>query len=110
MEDVDAMNQDTWQAEQFEALRPKLQAVAYRMLGSVGEAEDAVQEAWLRLNRADDGAIGNLGGWLTPVVGRVCTNMLPPRRARHEDHTPEPIVVADGESADPEREALLADS
>jgi RNA polymerase sigma factor (sigma-70 family) len=100
----------TLPAEQFEQHRPHLQAVAYRMLGSVGEAEDAVQEAWLRLNRADDGAIGNLGGWLTTVVGRVCIDMLRARRARHEDHTPEPIVVADGDSADPEREALLADS
>ena len=97
------------QAEQFEEHRPHLQAVAYRMLGSVGEAEDAVQEAWLRLNRADGDAIGNLGGWLTTVVGRVCIDMLRARRARHEEHMPEPIVVA-AEEDDPEHEALLADS
>jgi RNA polymerase sigma factor (sigma-70 family) len=103
------MLHDTLHAEQFEQHRSQLQAVAYRMLGSVGEAEDAVQEAWLRLNRSDAGSIGNLGGWLTTVVGRVCIDMLRARRARHEDHMPEPIVVAD-ESEDPEREALLADS
>jgi RNA polymerase sigma-70 factor (ECF subfamily) len=97
------------QAEQFEAHRPQLQAVAYRMLGSVGEAEDAVQETWLRLNRSDGDAIGNLGGWLTTVVGRVCIDMLRARRARHEDHLPEPILASD-ESSDPEQEALLADS
>jgi RNA polymerase sigma-70 factor (ECF subfamily) len=103
------MVHDTLQAEQFERHRPQLQAVAYRMLGSVGEAEDAVQEAWLRLSRSDPDSIGNLGGWLTTVVGRVCIDMLRARRARHEDHTPEPIFVAD-EREDPEREALLADS
>jgi RNA polymerase sigma-70 factor (ECF subfamily) len=103
------MSHQSLQAEQFEQHRPQLQAVAYRMLGSVGEAEDAVQEAWLRLNRSDADAIGNLGGWLTTVVGRVCIDMLRARRARHEDHMPEPIVAAD-ESEDPEREALLADS
>ncbi len=97
------------QAEQFESHRPQLQAVAYRMLGSVGEAEDAVQEAWLRLSRSDADAIANLGGWLTTVVGRVCIDMLRARRARHEDHTPEPIVSTDGR-ADPVQEALLADS
>jgi RNA polymerase sigma factor (sigma-70 family) len=97
-------------ADQFEAHRSHLQAVAYRMLGSVGEAEDAVQEAWLRLNRADGAGISNLGGWLTTVVGRVCIDMLRARRARHEDHTPEPIVVAEDDCADPEHEALLADS
>ena len=97
------------QAEQFEAHRPHLQAVAYRMLGSVGEAEDAVQEAWLRLNRADRDAIDNLGGWLTTVVGRVCIDMLRARAARREDHTPEPIVVSEADGG-PEQEALLADS
>jgi RNA polymerase sigma-70 factor (ECF subfamily) len=100
----------TLQADEFEQHRPHLQAVAYRMLGSVGEAEDAVQEAWLRLSRADGDAIGNLGGWLTTVVGRVCIDMLRARRARHEDHTPEPIVADDDGHTDPEREALLADS
>src|SRR3954468_15465714 len=103
------MDHVTWQAEQFEALRPQLQSVAYRMLGSVGEAEDAVQEAWLRLSRSDADAIGNLGGWLTTVVGRVCIDMLRARQARHEAHMPEPIVIAD-EREDPEQEALLADS
>ena len=97
------------QAEQFEAHRSHLQSVAYRMLGSVGEAEDAVQEAWLRLNRTDRDAIDNLGGWLTTVVGRVCIDMLRARQARREDHTPEPIVVAADDSG-PEEEALLADS
>jgi RNA polymerase sigma factor (sigma-70 family) len=105
------MDHETWQAEQFEALRPKLQSVAYRMLGSVGEAEDAVQEAWLRLSRSDDDAIENLGGWLTTVVARISLDMLRARRSRREDtgddHLPEPIVAtADG----PEEEALLADS
>jgi RNA polymerase sigma-70 factor (ECF subfamily) len=103
------MPEEMVQAEQFESHRPQLQAVAYRMLGSVGEAEDAVQEAWLRLSRSDADAISNLGGWLTTVVGRVCIDMLRARRARHEDHTPEPILVAH-DADDPEHEALLADS
>src|SRR5439155_7207516 len=107
------MDHETWQAEQFEALRPQLQSVAYRMLGSVGEAEDAVQETWLRLSRSDDAAIANLGGWLTTVVARICLDMLRARRSRHEDAVggwlPEPIV-ADEETASPEHEALLADS
>ena len=90
-------------------MRPKLQSVAYRMLGSVGEAEDAVQEAWLRLNRSNDDAIENLGGWLTTVVSRVSIDMLRARRARREDHTPEPIIEVDEERG-PEQEALLADS
>src|SRR6478752_7524233 len=107
----DQMNQETWQAEQFEALRPKLQSVAYRMLGTVGEAEDAVQEAWLRLNRSDEDAIDNLGGWLTTVVARISLDMLRSRRARREDAAgawlPDAIVAPeDG----PEQEALLADS
>src|SRR5918912_689450 len=92
--------------------RPHLNSVAYRMLGSVSEAEDAVQEAWLRLSRSDTTAVANLGGWLTTVVGRVCLDMLRARRARREEYTgtwlPEPIVV-DTEN-DPEQEALLADS
>jgi RNA polymerase sigma-70 factor (ECF subfamily) len=102
-----------WQAEQFELHRPHLRAVAYRMLGSLSEADDAVQEAWLRLNRSDSEAVANLGGWLTTVVGRVCLDMLRARRARREDYVgtwmPEPIVMAD-EGADPEQQALLADS
>jgi len=86
---------DTWPAEQFERHRGHLRAVAYRMLGSVSEAEDAVQEAWLRLRRSDESAIDNLAGWLTTVVGRVCIDMLRARRSRREDFVgtwlPEPI-------------------
>lgn len=100
-------------ARAFEAQRPHLRAVAYRMLGSTGEADDAVQEAWLRLSRADAAAIENLGGWLTTVVARICLNLLRSRRSRREQpldlHVPDPIVdPIDG--TDPEHEALLADS
>jgi RNA polymerase sigma factor (sigma-70 family) len=101
-------------AEQFEANRPHLRAVAYRMLGSLNEADDAVQEAWIRLNRSDAGEIDNLGGWLTTVVARVSLDMLRSRKSRREEplddvYMPEPIVSrADG--LDPEHEALLADS
>jgi RNA polymerase sigma factor (sigma-70 family) len=98
---------------EFERQRPQLRAVAYRMLGSLSEADDAVQESWLRLNRSDAEAVANLGGWLTTVVARVCLDMLRSRRSRHEDfigsHLPEPLVSR-GDSADPEQEALLADS
>ena len=107
------MNEQSWQLEQFERYRPHLQAVAYRMLGSVTEADDALQEAWLRLSRADTDDVANLGGWLTTVVGRVCLDMLRSRRSRQEDYVgswlPEPIVSLDDET-DPEQEALLADS
>jgi RNA polymerase sigma-70 factor (ECF subfamily) len=99
--------------ERFEADRTRLRAVAYRMLGSLSEAEDAVQETWLRLHRADADAIGNLGGWLTTVVARVCLNMLRARDARSEEtlDTRAPGPVADREDVtDPEQEALLADS
>jgi RNA polymerase sigma factor (sigma-70 family) len=99
--------------ERFEADRPRLRGVAYRLLGSRSEAEDAVQEAWLHVARADAGAVDNLGGWLTTIVARVCLDMLRARRARREllgGPDPEPIVVPDGGEADPEREALLADS
>ena len=106
------MDEQSWSTEQFERYRDHLQAVAYRMLGSVGEAEDAVQEAWLRLSRADTHDVGNIGGWLTTVVGRVCLDMLKARRARREDYAgswlPEPIVSV--EAGDPEQQALLADS
>ncbi|MFI5794252.1 sigma-70 family RNA polymerase sigma factor [Streptomyces sp. NPDC051677] len=99
--------------ERFEADRPHLRAVAYRMLGSLGEAEDAVQETWLRAARADVGGVDNLSGWLTTVVGRVCLNMLRSRRTRPEvpldDRVSEP-AVGPGEGGDPEEEALLADS
>jgi RNA polymerase sigma factor (sigma-70 family) len=107
------MDEQTWQAEQFERHRGHLHAVAYRMLGSLSEADDAVQEAWLRLNRSDTDAVENLGGWLTTVVGRVCLDVLRARRSRREDYVgtwlPEPIVAAD-EAAGPEDEALMADS
>ena len=97
--------------EEFERCREHLKAVAYRMLGSRSEAEDAVQEAWLRLSRSETGSVTNLGGWLTTVVARVCLDMLRSRRARREDYVgtwlPEPVVsVADG----PEDEAALADA
>ena len=98
--------------ESFEEHRPRLRAVAYRMLGSLSEADDAVQEAWIRLNRSDADEIDNLGAWLTTVVGRVALNMLRARRVRREEPLaalPEPIVDrTDG--TDPEHEALLADS
>ena len=107
------MNEQDWLADRFEEHRPHLQAVAYRMLGSVSEAEDAVQEAWFRLARSDADSVTNLGGWLTTVVGRVCLDLLRARRSRREDYAgswlPEPIVSVDlGEN--PEQEALLADS
>jgi RNA polymerase sigma factor (sigma-70 family) len=107
------MDEREWLAERFEEHRSHLRAVAYRMLGSLSEADDAVQEAWLRLSRTDASAVENLGGWLTTVVGRVSLNMLRSRRSRREEpldvHMPEPIVDrADG--TDPEHEALLADS
>jgi RNA polymerase sigma factor (sigma-70 family) len=108
------MTENEFLAEQFEATRPHLRAVAYRMLGSLNEADDAVQEAWLRLSRSDASAIDNLGGWLTTVVARVSLDMLRSRRSRREEslddvRVPEPIVSrADG--LDPEHEALLADS
>jgi RNA polymerase sigma factor (sigma-70 family) len=107
------MNDRDWLAERFEEHRPHLRRVAYRMLGTLDESEDAVQEAWLRLNRTGDASIENLGGWLTTVVGRVCLDILRSRRARREESTdawlPDPIATAD-ETADPEQEALLADS
>jgi RNA polymerase sigma factor (sigma-70 family) len=107
------MSERDYLAQQFEANRTHLRAVAYRMLGSVSEADDAVQEAWLRLSRSDTANVENLGGWLTTVVARVSLDMLRSRRSRREEplgpHVPEPIVSgADG--LDPEHEALLADS
>ncbi|MEU8894842.1 sigma-70 family RNA polymerase sigma factor [Nocardia sp. NPDC048505] len=101
-------------AERFEANRTHLRAVAYRMLGSRTEAEDAVQEAWLRLARTDTTEVGNLGGWLTTVVGRVCLDMLRSRRTRNEEpldnaRLPDPVVTSET-ATDPEHEALLADS
>jgi RNA polymerase sigma factor (sigma-70 family) len=108
------MDDRDWLAERFEEHRGRLRAVAYRMLGSLSEADDAVQEAWLRLSRSDADEIENLGAWLTTVVGRVSLNMLRSRRTRREEpldavHVPEPIIDrADG--TDPEHEALVADS
>ncbi|HZC74161.1 MAG TPA: sigma-70 family RNA polymerase sigma factor [Jatrophihabitans sp.] len=102
-----------WLAQRFEQDRARLRAVAYRMLGSLAEADDAVQEAWLRLARSDADAIENLSGWLTTVVGRVCLDMLRTRSARREDsldvRIPDPIVTR-AEGPDPEQEAALADS
>ena len=107
------MDDRDWLAGRFEEHRTHLRAVAYRMLGSLSEADDAVQEAWLRLSRSDAEAIENLGGWLTTVVARVSLNMLRSRNTHREEplgvHIPDPIVdPADG--TDPEHEALLADS
>ena len=100
---------DEWLAERFETDRTRLQAAAYRMLGSASEADDAVQEAWLRLSRADPSDVENLGGWLTTVVARVCLDMLRSRRSRREEPlAPEGGIIPDG--ADPEREAVLAES
>jgi len=107
------MDENEWLAERFEAHRTHLRAVAYRMLGSRSEADDAVQESWLRLSRSDTSVVENLGGWLTTVVARVCLDMLRSRRSRREEpegaHVPEPIVSREG-GTDPEQEALLADS
>src|SRR3954471_18059370 len=97
-------------AERFEAHRARLRAIAYQTLGSTSEADDAVQEAWLRLSRSESGDIENLAGWLTTVVARVCLNMLQARREEPVGmQLPEP-VASDADGADPEREALLADS
>ncbi|HEY8437046.1 MAG TPA: RNA polymerase sigma factor SigJ [Candidatus Limnocylindrales bacterium] len=107
------MTEPDWLAERFEEHRPRLRAVAYRMLGSMTEADDAVQDAWLRLARTDADAIDNLGGWLTTVVGRVCLDVLRTRKARREDpigvHLPEPLI-GDPDGVDPEQAAVLADS
>jgi RNA polymerase sigma factor (sigma-70 family) len=107
------MDEREWLAERFEEHRTRLRAVAYRMLGSLSEADDAVQEAWLRLSRADTSQVENLGGWLTTIVARVSLNMLRSRNLRREEpigvQLPEPIVDRAG-GTDPEHEALLADS
>jgi RNA polymerase sigma-70 factor (ECF subfamily) len=107
------MAEADWLAEGFEQNRTRLRAVAYRMLGSFAEADDAVQEAWLRLSRSDASGVENLGGWLTTIVARVCLNVLRSRNTRREEpvgvHVPDPVISrADGTS--PEDEALLADS
>ena len=107
------MDQHSRLTERFEANRPRLRGLAYRMLGSLSEAEDAVQEAWLRLNGIDAATIENLGGWLTTVVSRVCLDMLRGRHSRREEPIGAQIFeqrAVHGEGADPEGEALLADS
>ena len=107
------MTGQEWLAQEFEEHRPRLRAVAYRMLGSMSEAEDAVQDAWIRVSRADTSEVENLGAWLTTIVARVSLNMLRSRKTRREApldaHVPDPIIdPADG--TNPEHEALLADS
>lgn len=107
------MDENEWLAERFEEHRARLHGVAYRMLGSLTEADDAVQDAWLRLSRSEASKIENLGGWLTTVVARVCLDMLRARNVRREDsldaHVPDPVISPVGE-LQPEDEALLADS
>jgi RNA polymerase sigma factor (sigma-70 family) len=107
------MDDQDWLAERFEANRSHLRGVAFRMLGSLTEADDAVQEAWIRLSRTDTSDVDNLRAWLTTVVGRVCLNMLRSRRTRHdaslEIHLPDPILSPEA-GMDPEQEALLGDS
>jgi RNA polymerase sigma factor (sigma-70 family) len=107
------MDERDWLAERFQEHRPRLRAVAYRMLGSTSEAEDAVQEAWIRLSRSNAGEIDNLEAWLVTVVGRVALNMLRSRKTRREEpldaHLPDPIIDR-ADSIDPEHEVLLADS
>ena len=107
------MDEHEWLAGRFEANRTHLRAVAYRMLGSLSDADDAVQETWLRLSRADTSGVENMGGWLTTVVGRVCLDMLRSRSSRREQplgaRVPEPLVSRE-DRLDPEHEALVADS
>jgi len=107
------MDENEWLAGRFEEHRPHLRAVAYRMLGSLTEADDAVQDTWLRLSRAGAGGVENLGGWLTTVVARVCLNMLRSRASRREEalgvHLPDP-VVSPASAPQPDEEAVLADS
>jgi RNA polymerase sigma factor (sigma-70 family) len=103
-----------WLADRFQSHRPHLRAVAYRMLGSLSEADDAVQGAWLRLGRADPSGVANLGGWLTTLVARECLDLLRARTSRREEllgvHLPDPIVSPqDGDGDDPEQQALLAE-
>ncbi|MDQ1464062.1 MAG: hypothetical protein QOC73_1003, partial [Actinomycetota bacterium] len=107
------MHDHDWLAERFEENRTQLRAVAYRMLGSISEADDAVQNAWLRLSRADTSEVQNLSGWLTTVVGRVCLDMLRSRKARREEPLDTPALepaASHADVVDPEDEALLADS
>jgi len=107
------VDENQWLADRFEEHRAHLRAVAYRMLGSLTEADDAVQDTWLRLSRSGAGEVDNLGGWLTTIVARVCLNMLRSRNLRREEslgvHLPDPLISPEGE-LQPEEEALLADS
>ncbi|NOU75347.1 sigma-70 family RNA polymerase sigma factor [Paenibacillus sp. LMG 31458] len=107
------MNDHHWLVEQFEAHRNHLQVVSYRMLGSLSEADDAVQESWIRLSRSDTSGVENMGGWLTTIVSRVCLDMLRSRKSRREELTlvsvPEPVASRQ-DGSDPEHEALQADS
>jgi RNA polymerase sigma-70 factor (ECF subfamily) len=107
------MDSHEWLAEQFEGKRAHLRAVAYRMLGSLSDAEDAVQEAWIRLSRSDTDRVENLGGWLTTVVARVCLDLLRSRRSRREESLEANVpdtIPSHGRGTDPERETLLANS
>ena len=104
------MDRETWLTERFEEHRPRLRGVAYRLLGSLSEAEDAVQEAWLRLQRTNTVTVENLAGWLTTVVSRVCLDMLRSRKSRREEPLDAQVVEPRGEGTDPEGEAVLADS
>src|ERR671910_3631816 len=107
------MDEQCWLAERFEERRPRLRAVAYRMLGSLSEADDAVQDAWLRVSRSDTTEVENLDAWLTTIVARISLNMLRSRRTRREEplgpHVPDPVIEA-VDQTNPEHEALLADS
>jgi RNA polymerase sigma factor (sigma-70 family) len=107
------MDENAWLADRFEEYRPHLHAVAYRMLGSLADADDAVQDTWLRMNRAGAAEVENIGGWLTTIIARVCLNMLRSRRVRQEEahgvHLPDPVISPAGD-LQPEEEALLADS
>jgi RNA polymerase sigma-70 factor (ECF subfamily) len=107
------MNKQEWLADRFQEQRPRLRAVAYRMLGSLSEADDAMQEAWLRLSRSDTSGVENLGGWFTTIVARVSLNMLRSRKAKREQsletRLPDPVISTDA-GVDPEHEALITDS
>src|SRR3954466_3929517 len=113
MDEIDEMDEHEWLAERFEANRTHLRAVAYRMLGSLSEADDAVQEVWLRLSRSDTAGVENLAGWLTRVVARVCLDMLRSRTSRREEPLAPQLtdpIVNDQDESDPEHDALLAES
>jgi RNA polymerase sigma-70 factor (ECF subfamily) len=107
---MDAVNETEWMLERFEEHRDHLRSVAYRMLGSSGEADDAVQETWLRLSRSDTSDVDNLGGWLTTVVARVCLNALRARSVRRAEPLDDQAVITLDLSSDPAEQSLLADS